>query len=84
MLWTGSFCSIQINVNFIKKRSASLSMVVLVLFIIGLFQSIISYSISFGRLDDLIPSMSQGLLPTLAFLVRGSLLLIIFILWILN
>ncbi len=59
-------------------------MVVLVLFIVGLFQSTISYSISFGKLDDLLPWMSHGLLPALAFIVRGSLLLSILILWILN
>lgn len=70
--------------EFIKKRSASLSMVVLVLFIVGLFQSTISYSISFGKLDNLLPWMNHGLMPALAFTIRGSLLLIIFVLWILN
>ena len=70
--------------NFIRHRSASLSMVVLVLFLVGLFQGGISYSISFGRLDNLLPWMSHGLMPALAFLVRGSLLLILLVLWILN
>lgn len=72
------------NMNFIRNRSASLSMVVLVMFLVGFFQGSISYSISLGRLDNLLPSMSGGLLPALAFVVRGALLLIVFILWILN
>ncbi len=70
--------------NFIRNRSSSLSMVVLVLFIVALFQASISYSISFGKLDNLIPWMDHGLMPALAFMIRGSLLLIIFVLWLLN
>jgi hypothetical protein len=59
-------------------------MVVLVLFIIGFLQGSISYSISFGRLDNILPSMNQGILPVLAFFVRGSLLLMVLVLWIMN
>jgi hypothetical protein len=70
--------------KFIHDRSASLSMVVLVLFVVGLFQGSISYSISFGKLDSILPWMSHGVLPALAFFVRGFLLLIVLSLWILN
>jgi hypothetical protein len=59
-------------------------MVVLVLFVIGFFQGSISYSISFGKLDNILPWMNQGVLPVLAFLVRASLLLMVLVLWILN
>jgi hypothetical protein len=59
-------------------------MVVLVLFIIGFFQASISYSISFGKLDNILGWMNHGVLPALAFFVRGVLLLLVLILWILN
>ncbi len=59
-------------------------MVVLVLFLIGILQGGISYSISFGKLDNVLPWMNHGVLPALAFVVRGSLLLLVLILWILN
>jgi hypothetical protein len=72
------------HMKFIRNRSASLSMVVLVLFIIGFLQGSISYSISFGKLNNILPWMNQGMLPVLAFLVRGSLLLMVLVLWILN
>ena len=70
--------------KFIHDRSASLSMVVLVLFVVGLFQGSISYSIAYGKLDSILSWMNHGVLPVLAFFVRGVLLLIILILWILN
>ena len=70
--------------KFIRNRSASLSMVVLVLFIIGFLQGSISYSISFGKLDNILHWMNQGVLPVLAFFVRGSLLLMVLVLWIMN
>jgi hypothetical protein len=72
------------HMNFIRNRSASLSMVVLVLFLIGFFQDSISYTISFGKLDNILAWMNHGVLPELAFFVRGVLLLIVLILWILN
>ena len=59
-------------------------MVVLVLFVVGLFQGSISYSIAYGKLDSILSWMNHGVLPVLAFFVRGVLLLIILILWILN
>jgi hypothetical protein len=70
--------------KFIRNRSASLSMVVLVLFIIGFLQGSISYSISFGKLDHILAWMNQGVLPGLAFFVRGALLLMVLVLWITN
>jgi hypothetical protein len=70
--------------KFIRNRSASLSMVVLVLFIIGFLQGSISYSISFGKLDNILAWLNQGVLPVLAFLVRGSLLFMVLVLWIMN
>ncbi len=72
------------HMKFIRNRSASLSMVVLVLFIIGFLQGSISYSIAFGKLDNILPWMNQGILPVLAFFVRGSLLLMVLVLWIMN
>jgi hypothetical protein len=70
--------------KFIRNRSASLSMVVLVLFIIGFLQGSISYSISFGKLDSILAWMNHGVLPALAFVVRGILLLVALVLWIMN
>ena len=52
-------------------------MVVLVLFVVAFFQGSISYSISFGKLDNLIPAMSHGFLPVMALVIRACLLLII-------
>jgi hypothetical protein len=70
--------------KFIHTRSSSLSMVVLVLFVIGLFQGSISYSVAYGKLDSILPWMNHGALPALAFFVRGVLLLMVLTLWILN
>lgn len=70
--------------NFILKRSASLSMVVLVLFIIGFFQESISYTISYGRLDRLAPGLEHGFWPTLGLVVRGVLMVFVLIYWFLN
>ena len=62
----------------------SLSMVVLVLFLIGLLQGSISYTISYGRLDNIIPWLEQGLLPPLGIFVRSVLMVIVLFFWILN
>jgi hypothetical protein len=70
--------------KFIRNRSASLSMVVLVLFITALLEGSISYTISYGRLNNLIPGLEQGLLPPLGIAIRGVLMVILLGFWILN
>jgi hypothetical protein len=56
--------------NFIRTRSASLSMVVFVLLIITLLQAGISYGSMFGKLEQFVPGLQQPLLAT-AWLVPG-------------
>jgi hypothetical protein len=70
--------------KFVHDRSSSLSMVVLVLFIIGFLQGSISYTVAFGKLNDLIPWLEQGLLQPSGIIVRGVLMIIILIYWLLN
>jgi hypothetical protein len=70
--------------KFIHARSASLSMVVLVLFIIGLLQGSISYTVAYGSLNNLIPWLAQGILPSLGIIVRSLLMVILLVYWILN
>lgn len=74
----------QTNMKFIRNRSASLSMVVLVLIIIAFLQGSISYTISYGRLDSLVGWMDHGFLPTLGIVVRGTLIITVLIYWLLN
>jgi len=73
-----------LNMKFIHARSASLSMVVLVLIITAFLEGSISYTISYGRLDNLIPWLHQGLLSELGIGIRVVLMVILFGLWILN
>lgn len=68
---------------FIAKRTPSLSMVVLILLVILIMQSGISYSTTFGRLNNLMPSMRQTL-SSGAFVLRGALILALIVLWVLN
>jgi hypothetical protein len=72
------------DMKFIHNRSASLSMVVLVLFIIGLLQSSISYTVSYGKLNSLISWMEHGFWPTLGIILRLLLMGILLIFWLLN
>jgi hypothetical protein len=65
------------------NRSPSLSMVVLVMMVILLMQSAISYSTTFGRLDSLTTDMRRGL-STGWLVLRGLVILVIIALWILN
>jgi hypothetical protein len=67
--------------GFIRNRSASLSMVVLVLAVILFLQTSISYSISYGPLDSLIPGMEHGVLPTAWIVIRVILIVIVATLW---
>jgi hypothetical protein len=66
-----------------KNRSPSLTMVVLVLLVILLMQSAISYSTTFGRLDSLTTDMRRGL-STGWLVFRGVVILVIIALWFLN
>ena len=69
---------------FIRNRSASLSMVVLVLIAIFGLQTSISYSISYGPLDNLIPGLKRGWLPTTWIALRVILLVGVIVLWLLS
>ena len=46
--------------NFLRNRSPSLSMVVLVLLVIVILQGSISYSTTFGVLSRFIPAMADS------------------------
>lgn len=70
--------------TFIRNRSSSLSMVVLVLCIIALFQGGISYTISYGRLHNIISWIQQGILPMLGIGIRVALVALLLVYWILN
>ena len=70
--------------NFIRNRSTSLSMVVLVLFITAFLQGSISYTISYGKLDNLVSWLAHGFWPTLGIVVRGALIFVVILYWILN
>lgn len=67
----------------VKKRSLSLTMVVLVLLVILLMQSAISYSTTFGRLDSLTTETRRSL-ATGWSVFRAVLIMAIVILWIIN
>jgi hypothetical protein len=70
--------------NFIRTRSASLSMVVFVLLITLLLQAGISYGSMFGKLEQFIPGLQQPLLATAWLVLRFTLMLLIYILWFMN
>jgi hypothetical protein len=67
----------------VKKRTLSLTMVVLVLLAILLMQSAISYSTTFGRLDSLTTETRRSL-ATGWSVFRAVLIMAIVILWIIN
>jgi hypothetical protein len=67
-----------------RGRSSSTTLVVLVLLIIALLQSMISYSLSFGRLGALIPDMAQVPAQIGSLAVRAILMAIVLVLWALN
>jgi hypothetical protein len=72
--------------HFFRRRSLSLSMIVLVLVGILLFQGEISYSTAFGSLDRFvkIPGWQHGAFPTAWLVLRAAAILVIIALWILN
>jgi hypothetical protein len=72
--------------NFIRQRSPSLSMVVLVLLGIMLMQGEISYSTTFGRLDTFIriPGINHGALPTAWLIARTAAMTVVVLLWLLD
>jgi hypothetical protein len=77
-------CLVSPDMKFIHNRSASLSMVVLVLVTTAFLESSISYTISYGRLNNLIPGLEQGLIQPLGIVVRVVLIVILLGFWILN
>lgn len=72
--------------NFIRQRTPSLSMVVLVLLGIVLLQEEISYSTTFGRLEHLIkgPEADTGALSLLWLVLRTASIVAVTLLWVLN
>ncbi len=72
--------------HLLRRRSPSLSMVVLILVGILLLQSEISYSTAFGRLDGFvkIPGWEHGAFPTAWLVLRVAAMLVVVTLWILN
>jgi hypothetical protein len=70
--------------NFIYKRTLSLSLVVLVLLITMLLQGSISYGTFFGILARFIPNMQNNPIITAWLVLRMSLMVFIIILWLLN
>lgn len=70
--------------DFIKARGRSLSMVVLMLALILLIQSTISYTTSFGVLDRFIPTIAGSPLPAGWFFFRLALVGLVIVLWLLN
>jgi uncharacterized membrane protein len=73
-------------IDFFRRRSLSLSMVVLVLMGIVLLQSGISYSTTYGTLARFIgiPGVEHGTLPTAGLALRAAAILVVVVLWILN
>lgn len=70
--------------NFIRQRSASLSTVVFMLFIIALLQGSISYTISYGKLESIVSWLEHGFWPTLGIVIRGALMVFVLVYWMLN
>jgi hypothetical protein len=70
--------------EFLRTRSASLSMVVLMLLLIAVLQGGISYTLLFGRLDRFIPGMQANPLAVGWLLLRGLLIAATVVLWLMN
>jgi hypothetical protein len=70
--------------DFLRRRSLSLSMVALVLLVTSILQEGISYTTAFGRLDEYIPGIKHGLIPSAWLIFRGILVAIIIGLWLMN
>ncbi len=70
--------------NFIRTRSASLTMVVFILLITLLLQAGVSYGSMFGKLEQFIPGFRHPLIASAWLVLRFTLMLLIFILWFLN
>lgn len=72
--------------EFVRVRSQSLAMVVLVLLGTLLMQGEISYSTTFGRLDQfiVIPGINHGALPAGWLAARATIMSVVVLLWILN
>ncbi len=70
--------------NFIRARTASLTMVVFVLLVILFLQSGISYGSMFGKLESFIPALRMPLIATTWLVLRFAVMLLILALWLLN
>lgn len=71
--------------EFLRRRSLSLTTVILVLLLIAVLQTSISYSITFGPLDTFIPiSIRRSTLSEIWLTLRSLLILALFVLWALN
>lgn len=71
-------------IEFVRRRSFSLSMVVLVMGVIMVFQASLSISIAFGRLGAAVQSESLVLISSLWTVGRASLVAAVAVLWLMN
>jgi hypothetical protein len=70
--------------NFLRNRSPSLSMVVLVLLVIVILQGSISYSTTFGALSRYIPAMEDSPVAGSWLALRIILISVLLLLWLLT
>jgi len=70
--------------NFLRNRSPSLSLVVLVLLVVVILQASISYSTTFGALRSFIPGMEDSPIARGWLALRGVLLVATLLLWLLT
>jgi hypothetical protein len=71
-------------INFLRNRSPSLSMVVLVLLVIVILQGSISYSTTFGALSRYIPAMEDSPVAGSWLALRIILISVLLLLWLLT
>lgn len=70
--------------EFLRARSLSLSMVVLMLLLIAAMQGGISYTLMFGRLDRAVPALQGNPVSTGWLVLRGLLIAATAVLWLMN
>lgn len=70
--------------EFLRARSLSLSMVVLMLLLIAAMQGGISYTLMFGRLDRAVPALQGNPVSTGWLVLRGLLIAATAVLWFIN
>ena len=71
-------------IEFFRRRSLSLSMVVLVMGVIMALQASLSISIAFGRLGEAVQTDFLILISSLWTILRGGLVAAVVVLWLMN